>query len=245
MQFPALEIDHDITDWVVDHRIDFLDGPFHVITTVGNTLSMTIIAIVAGVLFARARRRSQAWLIVIGSATGYLVMVGLKHLFARDRPPQPDRLVDIDTYAFPSGHAMMSGIVLGLIAVALWQQAPWVRRHRTILLVAPAASLIIGASRVYLGVHWASDIVGGWLFALIWIGVAVAVQKGSAQALLRRSVAATTGASLDEEDRRPEQTDAQPDQAAHERGGGADAGDPDDDRGDEPERHPDVDHHLR
>ncbi|GAA1456738.1 hypothetical protein GCM10009619_07040 [Williamsia maris] len=245
MQFPALEIDHDITDWVVDHRLDWLDTPFHVITTVGNTLAMTIIAIVAGLLFARAHRRSQAWLIVIGSATGYLVMVGLKHLFARDRPPQADRLVDIDTYAFPSGHAMMSGIVLGLIVVSLWQSAPWVRRHRAILWIAPAASLLIGASRVYLGVHWASDVVGGWLFALVWIGVAVMVQRRSAQALLRRPVAASTGASLDEKDRRAEQSDTEPDQAAYERGGGADAGDPDDDRGDQPERHPDVDHHLR
>ncbi len=245
MQFPALEIDHHITDWVVDHRLDWLEAPFQVITTVGNTLAMTIIAIVAGLLFARAHRRPQAWLIVIGSATGYLVMVGLKHLFARDRPPRPDRLVDIDTYAFPSGHAMMSALVLGLVVVALWQGTPWIRRHRAILLIAPAASLLIGASRVYLGVHWASDVVGGWLFALVWIGVAIAVQRVLTQTLLRRTVAAPTGAPLHQEDRGAEQSDAESDQAADERRGRADAGDPDDDRGDEPERHPDVDHHLR
>ena len=194
MQFPALEIDHDITDWVVDHRLDWLEIPFQVTTTVGNTLSMTVIAIVAGLLFARSDRRSQAWLIVIGSATGYFVMVGLKHLFARDRPPRADRLVDIETYAFPSGHAMMSALVLGLIAVALLQGTPWIRRHRAVLLIAPVASLLIGASRVYLGVHWASDVVGGWLFALVWIGVAVAAQRFLAPTQPARRVAAGAGA---------------------------------------------------
>ncbi len=245
MQFPALAIDHDITDWVIDHRLGWLDSAFEVITIVGNTLSMTIIAIAAGVVLIVRGRRSQAWLVVIGSATGYLAMVGLKHIFARDRPPEHDRLIDIDSFAFPSGHAMMSGIVLGLLAVALVQTSGWVRTHRVVLLAVPLVSVPVGASRVYLGVHWMSDVVGGWLFAMAWIALAISVQKVSAQALLRRSVAAPAGASLDREDRCPEHPDPQADQAADERRRGPDPGDTDDDRGHQPERHPDVDHHHR
>jgi undecaprenyl-diphosphatase len=169
---PAL--DRDVTEWVADHRIDWLTTAFRVITTVGNTAAMTLIAVIATVVLWR-RHRTLALTVLLGSASGWLLMQALKYGFARPRPPERFRILQIDTYSFPSGHAMMSAVVLGLVAVAAWRTSVWVHAHPVVLLLAPVASALIGASRVYLGVHWTTDVVAGWVIGALWVTVAVAV----------------------------------------------------------------------
>lgn len=166
--------DRDVSEWVADHRVDWLTTVFRVITTVGNTAAMTLIAIVAGVVLWR-RHRALALTVLLGSASGWLLMQALKYGVARPRPPERFRVLAIDTYSFPSGHAMMSAIVLGLVAVAAWRTSAWVRAHREVLAIAPVASALIGASRVYLGVHWTTDVVAGWVFGALWVALALAV----------------------------------------------------------------------
>ena len=98
----------------------------------------------------------------------------LKLIFARDRPPVALRLIDIDSHSFPSGHAMLSTIVYGLSVIILHRLYPWVRRHVGWLVVGPVLVVLIGVSRVYLGVHWISDVLFGWLFGAIWVALCVA-----------------------------------------------------------------------
>ncbi|GAA2054033.1 phosphatase PAP2 family protein [Williamsia deligens] len=176
-------VDLDITEWVADHRIAWLTTAFRVITTVGNTAAMTLIAVLATIVLWR-RHRALALTVLLGSASGWLLMQALKYGVGRPRPPERFRVLAIDTYSFPSGHAMMSAIVLGLVAVAAWRTSTWVRAHRAVLLLAPIASLLIGASRVYLGVHWTTDVVAGWAFGAAWValslGVAGALSRGRA-----------------------------------------------------------------
>ncbi|GAA1899964.1 phosphatase PAP2 family protein [Williamsia serinedens] len=167
-------LDRDVTEWVADHRVDWLTSVFRVITTVGNTAAMTLIAVVATVVLWR-RHRALALTVLLGSATGWLLMQALKYGVARPRPPERFRVLAIDTYSFPSGHAMMSAIVLGLVAVAAWRTSTWVRAHAAVLAVAPVASALIGASRVYLGVHWTTDVVAGWVIGALWVVMALAV----------------------------------------------------------------------
>ncbi|SIS16665.1 phosphatase PAP2 family protein [Williamsia sterculiae] len=162
-----LDIDETVTDWFVAHRSPAWTDAMHAITTVGNTLAMTAIALIATVGWAIRREPVRALTVLLGSVVGYVVMVGLKHLFGRDRPPAPIRLVDIDTYAFPSGHAMMSAIVLGLVAVTVCRS--WMT------MIAVVASALIGVSRVYLGVHWMTDVLAGWTFGALWVAGVSAV----------------------------------------------------------------------
>ncbi len=166
--------DRVVTEWVADHRVDWLTSVFRVITTVGNTAAMTLIAIVATVVLWR-HHRGLALTVLLGSASGWLLMQALKYGVARPRPPERFRVLAIDTYSFPSGHAMMSAIVLGLVAVAAWRTSAWVRAHPAVLALAPLASALIGASRVYLGVHWTTDVVAGWVIGVLWVVVALAV----------------------------------------------------------------------
>ncbi|MGZ8178727.1 phosphatase PAP2 family protein [Williamsia sp. SKLECPSW1] len=166
--------DLSVTEWVVDHRVAWLTTVFRVITTVGNTAAMTLVAVVATVVLLR-RHQMLALTVLIGSASGWLLMQALKYAVARDRPPPRFRVLALDTYSFPSGHAMMSAIVLGLVAVAAWRTSAWVRAHPAVLACAPLASALIGVSRVYLGVHWTTDVIGGWVIGAVWVVIALAV----------------------------------------------------------------------
>jgi undecaprenyl-diphosphatase len=89
-----------------------------------------------------------------------------KYWVARARPDLELHLVVVKTQSFPSGHAASSMIFYLALAIALASGTRWQR-------VAPAAavmlSLLIGTSRVMLGVHWPSDVVGGWTFGMLWV----------------------------------------------------------------------------
>ncbi|MGC4962653.1 phosphatase PAP2 family protein [Gordonia sp. DT218] len=162
-------VDRAITDAVVDARTDVVTDIALVVTATGNTLVLTTVVVVVVLGLVAIRAYPEAVLVGAGSAVGYLAMVGLKHLFGRPRPPTVDRLLDIDTYSFPSGHAMMSTIVFGLLAAAAFRLSAWVRAHRFVLAIAPIWAIAIGCSRVYLGVHWTTDVLAGWLIGAAWV----------------------------------------------------------------------------
>ncbi|GAA3723366.1 phosphatase PAP2 family protein [Gordonia hankookensis] len=162
-------VDRTITDAVVDLRTEVLTDIALVATATGNTLVLTTVVVVVVLGLVGIRAFPEAILVGAGSFAGYLLMVGLKHLFARPRPPIADRLLDIDTYSFPSGHAMMSTVVFGLLAVAAYRLSAWVRAHPAVLLIAPIWAIAIGCSRVYLGVHWTTDVLAGWLIGAAWV----------------------------------------------------------------------------
>lgn len=167
-QFP---IDDQITDWVVDSRHEPLTSVMHMVTAFGDTLTLTLVVIGVFVIAWLANRIDLAALIVVGSLSGYVLMAVLKLLFGRDRPPIDDRLIDVGGASFPSGHAMMSTVVYGLTAVVVYRVYPRVRERALALLWLPVLTVLIGISRVYLGVHWASDVFFGWVFGVIWVAV--------------------------------------------------------------------------
>jgi undecaprenyl-diphosphatase len=143
-----------------------------VVTTLGDTVTMTLVAVVVTIALLVLRQARSAVLVGAGSLIGYGLMVGLKHLIGRERPPAEARLLDIDTFSMPSGHAMMATIIYGLIAVAGYHSSSWVRAHRVVLLVTPVLAVAIGWSRVYLGVHWMTDVVAGWLLGVVFVASA-------------------------------------------------------------------------
>lgn len=113
----------------------------------------------------------------LASLTGVLMSVALKLIVARPRPSaELVRVYDpSQTYSFPSITAFFSVVLLGVI-IYLIRHPP-----RPVLIVALGASLLsilaIGLSRVYVGEHWATDVVGGWLFGAAWLLVLVAAHR--------------------------------------------------------------------
>lgn len=165
------DVDQHITTWVVDHRTAPLTGLAHVVTVFGNTITLWIVATLVVIALAARKHVTEAVYVGLGSLLGASLMVILKHLVRRERPPRDDRLLHIESYSFPSGHSMMTMVVYGLIAIAAYRVIPWVRAHPWTLVLAPVISILVGLTRIYLGVHWTTDVLAGWLFGAVWVGL--------------------------------------------------------------------------
>ncbi|HKU96533.1 MAG TPA: phosphatase PAP2 family protein [Vineibacter sp.] len=133
----------------------------------GYTIIVTLTMAVVGYL-AIIRQWSSIALIVVSLAGGALLNNGLKVWFDRPRPDLVAHFVDVQTLSFPSGHAMLSAITyltLGAL-IARVQPHRWLKVY--VLSIAVVLTLLIGVSRVYLGVHWPTDILAGWCLGAAW-----------------------------------------------------------------------------
>jgi undecaprenyl-diphosphatase len=168
-------VDQPAARWVAGHRDGWLTAAMRVITHAGDPVSVAVLAAVVCVGMAWWRR---SWLPlvlgVLGAGGIGLVVMAVKLMVGRPRPPLPFAAIAEDGYSFPSGHA--TGI---MVAVALtgWMVTRWVIRSWSgRVLVWTAAVLLIGVvgfSRVYLGVHYLSDVAAGWLLGAVWAGTLV------------------------------------------------------------------------
>jgi len=140
------------------------------ITTVGSTVAMAVLAVVVGaVLWARGRPGDAAFL-VLTTAAASLVFRGLKIALDRPRPPVATRVVVETNESLPSGHATMSIVVIGSLVVLFWAGRA-VRTRALMVLAATAWVGLVGSTRIYLGVHWFSDVIAGWAVGAAWLTV--------------------------------------------------------------------------
>jgi undecaprenyl-diphosphatase len=162
--------DRTVAGWLEPSR-GHLDGVMLALTRFGAFQSMAAIcALGAAALALRGKRWEAAYVVACGAGAG-LLCTGLKLLFQRVRPGETSLylLTSPHSFSFPSGHTMGTAGVLGSFVIVVY--ALRARRSLRILAVAVALPLIVGvaASRVYFGVHFPSDIVGGQLGAAAWV----------------------------------------------------------------------------
>lgn len=163
------EIDRTAHEWARTQR---QSGPtlfFTLMTIIGTPVGLGIVgAVVAAVLFARGRWRWALYIAITGLLGG-LLNLQLKAYFARARPDLAEALREAHGYSFPSGHAMGSTICFGALAYILFRVLKWWRWRSAALAGACTIVAAIATSRVYLGVHWISDIAAGIAAGLIWV----------------------------------------------------------------------------
>ncbi|MEU4210973.1 phosphatase PAP2 family protein [Streptomyces sp. NPDC026206] len=136
------------------------------VTDTGTGVIPYTVAALAGWI---ARRRVQVALASVAVlALGQLVRMALRVTVDRPRPPLADRVTDSSGAAFPSGHATTSALVAGLLAWALLRVAPPLA-GRVAAACCALWAVSVAATRVFLGVHWPTDIAGGWLLATCWL----------------------------------------------------------------------------
>lgn len=133
----------------------------------GYPVLVVLVGVVIGYLLV-AHRYGPALFLFISILSGTAISQFLKTLYDRPRPDLVEHLVNTHTASFPSGHATMSTVVyltLASLIVRLVDDAP-VRIY--VISIAVALALAIGISRVYLGVHWPSDVIAGWALGVAW-----------------------------------------------------------------------------
>ncbi len=149
-----------LTDWVWD--------PW--------TMRLLCAGVVVWLVVRLAARWTALWL-AAAVALGTLLQQGLKAAVDRPRPVWPDPVDSAHYAAFPSGHAMTATVVCGLLLWLLHRHGVGPAVWRAAVAVAVVSVVGVGLTRVWLGVHWPSDVVGGWLLGATVVGVAVWVHR--------------------------------------------------------------------
>lgn len=145
------------------------------ITALGGTLLRNLFAIMAVVALLFLRLRREAMLLGLTVMLAWVVNSGIKHLVGRERPQIVPHLMDAGGNSFPSGHSFNSAVVYISIALAFAAISRRRSVRTTLIASAMVISMIIAWSRVWLGVHWPSDVIAGWLGGAGWAFLASAL----------------------------------------------------------------------
>jgi undecaprenyl-diphosphatase len=146
----------------------WLEETMRDVTALGSIPVLVIITLaVIGFLFI-TKKRHAAWMVGGSVFSGMFASSLLKWLFSRPRPDLVPHAMAVYTHSFPSGHAMLSAVVYLTLAALLARTQATVRAKRYLMVVAALLTLLIGMSRIYLGVHWPTDVLGGWAMGSSW-----------------------------------------------------------------------------
>jgi len=137
------------------------------VTALGQPSALLIVTLSLGIWLLFKRRRPEAITLAIGALGSLGLNYLLKELFRRARPPVWEHVISVTQYSFPSGHAMMSLVVYGLSAYLLATR--FYRWRVLIFSFSILLILAIGFSRLYLGVHWPSDVAAGYAAGIAWL----------------------------------------------------------------------------
>ncbi|MGV9991509.1 phosphatase PAP2 family protein [Streptomyces sp. NPDC003374] len=163
--------DAGLLSWSAGHRPDMAVAFARGLTDTGTGVVPYALAVLAALIAGRTpRQRALAVALCLGClGAGQALRYAVMALVVRPRPPLTDWATHASGWSFPSGHTTTAALTAGLLIIAVRIRGP---RGRTVLAVVIGGwGALVGLTRVYLGVHWFTDVVGGWLFALGWLGV--------------------------------------------------------------------------
>lgn len=138
------------------------------LTALGSPAVLTLAVGTTWGYLMLAGRMPLAWFTAAATGSGLLLSMALKNLFSRSRPDALYHATVASGYSFPSGHAMMSAVVFLTLAALLARVLPQMRLRWYVLSAAMLLTGLTGLSRIYLGVHWASDVAAGWAAGAAW-----------------------------------------------------------------------------
>ncbi len=181
----AFGFDTTILRWLHRHSNSMLDNVMLNITHLGDPEFVVVLVTISFGVLLWYKRYWAAQILFLTCLGAVILNQGLKLVFVRPRPQLWPQLIVEHTYSYPSGHALGSAVLYGFLAVLLAREYP---RYRlgiysiTILLVAA-----IGLSRLFLGVHYPTDIIAGYAVGIPWLSVCVKLlQIGSNRELINR-----------------------------------------------------------
>ena len=168
---PLTLVDMDVAGWFHAHAVPAVTSAMLVITNMNGTVGISVAALVLAIFLAR--RRDGYWLLALVLAVpgGMLLNVLMKHAFARARPSFADPILTLETFSFPSGHAAAATLFYGFLAAFLVSETTAWRSRVLVILSAFVLIVLVAFSRVYLGVHYLSDVLAGMAEGVAWLAI--------------------------------------------------------------------------
>lgn len=169
--------DQQITNLFYSWRSPVLTGTMMFVTNLGSTLMIVTLGLIIFWLIWRKLSKKEAWMFLVTLAGGAIMNNLLKEIIKRPRPFLISPLINETTYSFPSGHTMNATVLYLLIVFYIFKflkgnKLRWIYMSSLICLV-----ILIGVSRIYLGVHYLSDVVAGFLAGVLWLITVRLVEK--------------------------------------------------------------------
>lgn len=138
------------------------------LTALGGGPVLTLVTVLGGGYLVARRQARSALLLILAASSGAWMNSALKHGFARVRPDVVPHLMEVSSASFPSAHAMNSAVIYLTLAALLAMAEPHRRVGSYLLGAALCLTLLIGLTRIYLGIHWPSDVLAGWSIGTAW-----------------------------------------------------------------------------
>ncbi|WP_375509396.1 phosphatase PAP2 family protein [uncultured Nostoc sp.] len=171
----AFAFDTNFLLWLHQFANPNLDNLMLFVTNLGNPSTVVIVAGITVLLLWWRRYREETKVFVLACLGGLILNIGLKLFFSKPRPQLWHRLISEKSFSFPSGHALGSMVLYGFIAYELATHYPHFAKviySLTVILIAT-----IGISRLYLGVHWPTDIIAGYGVGFLWLMICITMLK--------------------------------------------------------------------
>ncbi len=171
--------DQPVLDAMVASRAPVLTVIVNGFTMTGGPIGMPIIGVVATGILVRVARAVRPLILSLVAGGGSLAMtLAIKSLVGRSRPPLAEAVPPYESSAsFPSGHALNAIVITGILVYSILLIVRTQRARWLTVIVGGAYAIAIGLSRVYLGHHWLSDVVGAWLLGLAWLAVVIVAHR--------------------------------------------------------------------
>ena len=157
-------VSDSLTPWVVR------------LTDTGSTVAFTVLVVLVALALLFARRWWEALQLVVASGVGGFVVLGLKATFERPRPAE--QVIQATGFSFPSGHSFAAMVFYGTVLTIVWQITDRTLWRVLAAVLCPLAIAAIGASRLYLNVHYVTDVVAGFASGLVWLTAVYLVVDG-------------------------------------------------------------------
>ena len=166
---PLTEVDAKAEMWLHIRATPLVSNAMAAVSFLGAPTNLTIVAVAGSLLLWYRRRRSEAATLSTVVLGGNFLNFCLKHLIQRGRPVFDDPIFSLPTYSFPSGHAVASTVFYGLLSIYALAHAR--QRYAAYIGVAAAVFMValVSFSRVYLGLHYLSDVLGGLSEGIAWL----------------------------------------------------------------------------
>ena len=171
---PLTNFDLALTTWIRAHTTPLGDRIFTAVSLIGSPISMAAVGMIGAVIIVMRRKWLELAAWVAGFMGAGVLAYILKIVIQRPRPVGATAFLHGESFSFPSGHALGSLVGYGMLAYVIGSSWITTTRGRFRLVIATALLVVaIGISRLYLGVHYFSDVVGGYAVGVLWLSVCI------------------------------------------------------------------------